>query len=103
MAERLMIDPLRLALGWGDWHVLAACDPDETDAVSSIVSAQDVAVHDIGHLAPASGVRLRTAQAEGPLMPLDSERFTASSWFSSGLEGYIANLREAPLITSQAS
>jgi thiamine-monophosphate kinase len=99
MAERLSTEPIRLALGWGDWHVVAACDPSRLREVTSVALAHGTQVRDIGTFDHRNGVRVRLGSQEGPLMPLDSERFTTGSWFSSGLESYVSALRNAPLMT----
>jgi thiamine monophosphate kinase len=97
MARRLDIDPLRLALGWGDWHIVAACSPSLVEAVVTVAARHGVAVHEIGTFTREPGVWLKHQGSIGPLIQLDSERFTSGSWFSSGLDGYISALREAPL------
>jgi thiamine-monophosphate kinase len=98
MAAKLGLEPLRLALGWGDWQILATCREEMVNRVKTIGREHDVAVFDIGCLTVGNGVRLSLGGTEGALMPLDSERFTAGSWFSAGLDGYIEKLRKAPLI-----
>jgi thiamine-monophosphate kinase len=103
MARTLEIDPLRLAMGWGDWQIVAACEPANVELVASLAAEHGVGLHDIGAFTVGVGVTLERLGSVGPLMRLDSERFVPSSWFSSGLDGYVRALREAPLFAESSS
>ena len=43
-------------------------------------------------------VNLRWRGQSGSLIKLDSQRFTADSWFTAGIESYITTLVEAPYL-----
>ena len=96
-AQKLGIDPLRLALGWGDWQLIGTCRPEQAAQIEQFAGVAGDGVHIVGEVVDGSGVRLREGTHEGPLMPLDSQRFMPDSWFSSGLDGYIEQLLNAPL------
>jgi thiamine-monophosphate kinase len=98
MAAKLKIDPLRLALGWGDWQVITCCAPEEFQPLAELAGSHELLACAIGELQPGAGVLLEHEDVIGPLMPLDSQRFTLDSWFTAGLEGYIEMLLHAPLL-----
>lgn len=101
VAGELEIDPFRFALGWGDWQLVATCQPGNIDAVLSVADGAGEPARVVGELVDGQGVYLREEAREGKLLELDSQRFLASSWFTSGLEGYIETLRRGPLIQSE--
>lgn len=98
IADELKIDPVRLALGWGDWHVIVACEPTLVGRLFELARANRVPACAIGALVDGQGVSLHHNGESGSLMPLDSQRFTRDSWFSAGLETYVTTLLTAPLI-----
>jgi thiamine-monophosphate kinase len=98
MADSLGVHPMRMALGWGDWQIVATARPDDVGAVTATAASSGIAVRQIGLLSPGDGVTLTVAGRHGRMMPLDSERFVIDSWFSSGLDGYIERLETAPLV-----
>lgn len=97
LAGQLGIDAVRLALGWGDWHLIATCRPSNTRRVAEVVAAVGDEVHVLGEVVEGAGVQLREGNEEGPLLPLDSQRFMPDSWFSAGLDGYIEAMLSHPL------
>jgi thiamine-monophosphate kinase len=94
VARRLGVTPHRLALGWGDWQLVLTVAPDDLGAISSAVSEiEGSAVYVVGRLAEGPPTVLQAQDGRiGELRPVDSERFTADSWFSAGIEIYIAQL-----------
>lgn len=98
MAAQLGTEPLRLALGWGDWQTIITCKPKDLKRVREIVAECEVSACAVGRLHEGSGVFLRFGDVEGPLMRLESERFTRDSWFTSGLDGYIETMLHSPLV-----
>jgi thiamine-monophosphate kinase len=97
-ANRLDIDPVRLALGFGDWQLVGTCDASMLGRLVDTCSSLDCPVAVIGEVLAGTGVTIRHEGSSGSLLPLDSERFTRTSWFSSGLDGYIEVLRNERLV-----
>ncbi len=97
-AAALGTEPARLALGWGDWQIIGCCSPNRRSELAGIARTHQTAVHILGTVTAGAGISGRFAGAEGPLMHLESERFTTGSWFSAGLDGYIEQLLYAPLL-----
>jgi len=97
-AASLETTPHRLALGWGDWQLIGSCEANEFPELERIAASKDVEVHVLGEVVEGSGVSARFAGKEGKLMPLESERFVAASWFSAGLAGYIEQMLQTPLL-----
>jgi thiamine-monophosphate kinase len=98
VASRLRIDPFRLALGWGDWQLVAACSPDRVSAVIEAANSVGESTTVVGTIEAGSGVWLAEGSKKGRLLPLDSQRFATDSWFSAGIAGYIQTMLEAPLL-----
>jgi thiamine-monophosphate kinase len=101
-AERLGIDPVRLVLGWGDWVLVGTVEHESFDHLVREIRAVGGSVLRIGRVtAKNKGVILaHYGGKSGSIMNLDSERFAADSWFTSGLEGYIRKLTGDPVISS---
>ncbi|HET8894682.1 MAG TPA: thiamine-phosphate kinase [Gaiellaceae bacterium] len=97
MAARLNIDPLRLALGWGDWQIIVACSPQDVAAIRSTCTQAETACNPIGVFTNGEGIQLTHGGNTGSMMRLDSQRFTSESWFSAGLDQYVESLTQAPL------
>jgi thiamine-monophosphate kinase len=95
IATQLALDPLRLALGWGDWQVVVAVDPARDSEVVAVADGRPLSR--IGSVGGEGGVRATLGGRERLISPLDSERFVPDSWFSAGLEGYVSALTEGPL------
>ena len=97
MARALDVDPLRLALGWGDWQLVATCGPHDLEVLSQIASRTRTELHRLGRVEDGVGVQLEVAGSRGHLLPLDSQRFAPDSWFSAGLDAYTDVLLHGPL------
>lgn len=97
-AKALGTTPHRLALGWGDWQLIASCDVDQLSRVERIAAEKKVEIHLLGRVVEGAGVTATFAGESGRLMPLESERFASTSWFSAGLDGYIEQMLQAPLL-----
>jgi thiamine-monophosphate kinase len=97
-ATALSVDPIRMALGWGDWQLIGCCAPENLGELREIARTRDAEVHLLGEATDGSGVIGRAHGWEAPLMRLESERFTTNSWFSAGLDGYVDQMLHAPLL-----
>ena len=99
VASMLNIQAERLALGWGDWQLVGTVRPTKATVIKDRLGELGTPVHIIGHLESGDGrVKLLMNGRRGDMIPLDSERFSAKSWFSSGIETYIDDLITAPLL-----
>jgi thiamine-monophosphate kinase len=98
VAEALGISPVRLALGWGDWQLVVTFRAGDRGGIEDACALHSSPFYEIGTVVEGSEVVLRDGEAAGPLMALDSQRFTPGSWFSAGLTAYISMMLEAPLI-----
>ncbi len=97
-AAALDIDPIRMALGWGDWQLIGCCAPKHLPELRKVAHTHETDVHVLGVATDGSGVIGRAQGQESPMMRLESERFTTNSWFSSGLDGYVDQMLRAPLL-----
>jgi thiamine-monophosphate kinase len=91
-AAALGVDPVRLALGWGDWNLVvsvAAEDATRLEVLAAGVGAPAIRVASV-HV--GAGVTVARGADEIPLRSPDSERFAADSWFTAGLDAYIEPL-----------
>lgn len=89
ISTELGVDPVRFALGWGDWQLIGAVSAGKLDEVGQICSRYGLGLFQIGAFHEEN--LLITLDQDGrvaPLMPLDSQRFAADSWFETGVETY---------------
>ncbi len=102
MAERLDIDPARLALGWGDWQLIGTCPPEHVADARRVAAVAKCEVHEIGRCEKGTGVLAAVGEALSPLLALDSQRFAPDSWFSAGIDAYVERMLHAPIAESHA-
>jgi thiamine-monophosphate kinase len=99
ISDLVKIDPLRLAIGWGDWQLVGTVPKDKYDQLVDKMSEINTPVYTIGKVMSGSGcVKLRYEQEFGEMSPIDSERFSKKSWFTKGIDAYISDLLNTPLI-----
>lgn len=99
VSEFMKIDPLRLAIGWGDWQLIGTVPEEKYNQLVNKMSEINTPVHTIGKVVPGSGsVKLLYEQEFGEMSPIDSERFSEKSWFTQGIDTYISDLLNTPLI-----
>jgi thiamine-monophosphate kinase len=97
-AESLAIEPHRLWLGWGDWNVVIAVPPEQSEEMMSLAAANNFRATEIGEFCEGDADVIVERQGKRlPAPRLESERFAKDSWFSSGIQGYIDLLRAIPL------
>lgn len=97
ICSTLGIDPVRLALGWGDWQLIASLDTAKLRELEDVGARHRVPTFVIGRVERGRGVVLEHHGKIGPMMPIDSQRFTRDSWFTAGIESYIDLMVEGPL------
>jgi thiamine-monophosphate kinase len=97
VAQSLGIDPVRLALGWGDWQLITAVSPNDLTAVEMVCSRLGLRSFAIGTFREGHGVVIDHDGGSGPLMPLDSQRFSIDSWFETGVDAYARFMLDSSL------
>jgi thiamine-monophosphate kinase len=97
ISSLLGMDPIRLAIGWGDWQLIGCVDPSRVAELRESGKQYGVPIAIIGKVSPGRGVILHHNGRIGEMAAIDSERFTTRSWFTSGLESYIDMLAKGPL------
>src|SRR5262249_430713 len=98
VAQELGIEPIRLALGWGDWQLIVAAAIHDVPDIEAICSQHDLRVFTIGSFCEGNGVSIDHNGRAGSLMPLDSQRFSPDSWFQAGIDSYADLMLEANLV-----
>ena len=98
VASLLGIEPVRFACGWGDWQLIGCIDPKREQQLYEIAESYKTPVYTIGTVEPGNGVLLEFNGKIGKMAPIDSQRFTDDSWFTSGIDPYINSLIKGPLI-----
>jgi thiamine-monophosphate kinase len=96
------VDPARLWLGWGDWNVIVAVEPNEAIHVAEIANGMGSCAIPIGtvHKSIAEPILLVQRGNKKQFAPrLESERFAVDSWFLEGISGYIDRLMAVELPT----
>lgn len=87
------VDQARLWLGWGDWNVIIAIPQNELENLRRTATDNDIPLFEIGRFAQGpAGLKLVHGGTLFQAPRLESERFSADSWFSEGIEGYISRL-----------
>ena len=100
VSEFVGVDPIRLAIGWGDWQLIGTVPKAKHDQLVKRMSDIHTPVHTIGKVVPGSGlVKLLYGQDFGEMSPIDSERFSRRSWFTQGIDTYIDDLLNTPLVS----
>jgi thiamine-monophosphate kinase len=88
-SSMLGLDPIRLALGWGDWNLVGCIDSSKRDELINLGRRFRVPVYIIGEVKSGRGVFIEYKGVTGEMAPIDSQRFTRDSWFTTGLQQYI--------------
>ncbi|HEY1857034.1 thiamine-phosphate kinase [Acidocella sp.] len=94
--------PERFWMGWGDWTVVAAVEPDRIEAILTLLNRLGTPATVIGEFVECrKGVFLSSGSSEVPLERLESERFAVDSWFDKGIDEYRRLLNTFPLPSNQ--
>ena len=96
VARALSINPLRLALGFGNMELVAAIDPSRSREAVEVASSLGVHATQIGTVIETPEILLGRGKRE-KLANFDNERFTQTSQFTAGLAGYKKHLLTAAL------
>jgi thiamine-monophosphate kinase len=92
VSEALNVDPVRLAMGWGDWHLVVCLPKKQLAIAQDEVSYSNEELTVVGTVESGGGIRLEWGGGFGRLTAPDSERFTRGSWFTAGIESYVEQL-----------
>ncbi len=103
VARQLGVQPIRLALGWGDWQLVGSASAQNVSIIEDICSQAGLHFSVIGRVTTGAGVHIFDDEKTGPLMALDSQRFAEDSWFETGIETYAAAMLNNSLIGNQSS
>ncbi len=100
ISKLLNIEPTRLALGWGDWQLVGTVPENKYNILNDKMSNMNTPVHIVGKVISGSGeVKIRHGKVLSQMTPIDSERFSKRSWFTRGIDAYIDDLLNTPLIS----
>lgn len=97
VSSSLGVDPVRLALGWGDWQLVGCLHPSREKELKEVGEQYGVPVNIVGRVSAGQAVFFHHKGRVAEMAPIDSERFTIRSWFTAGLESYIDMLISGPL------
>jgi len=104
VAAREKLDPLSLALSWGDWQLVFTASPENADELVRSINELGSPCHRVGKVSVSREGRLLLTSGDlgtaRPIRSFGSERFTASSYFTHGLESYVELLRLGPFLDS---
>jgi thiamine-monophosphate kinase len=89
------IDPLRLAIGWGDWNLLFTVPPKHVGHLTDGLRATGTATHLVGQVVSGSTVTLALQGRVGRMGPFESERLRSDSF--PGIDRYLDTLLHCPL------
>jgi thiamine-monophosphate kinase len=94
-AGDLGVEPIRLALGWGDWLLVCGCSSAHTSELIDQLGCQGIVAQKIGDVRSGCGVTLTHGGSTARMAPgLDSERLTKRD---PGIEAYVDDLLRMPL------
>lgn len=88
-ASILGVDPARLTLGWGDWNLVVSVAAADAARVQELAAEVGTPLTRVASVHAGTGVTVARGATEIPLGAPDSERFSAGSWFTAGLDAYI--------------
>jgi thiamine-monophosphate kinase len=83
IADELHIDPVRFAMGWGDWQLLCTVDESDVAELAQLGAQAGVSITRIGRVSGGGAILSTRGKQRGLLDELDSQRFTSTSDFNS--------------------
>gem|GEM_PF-5614710 len=88
-AHRLSVDPVRLALGFGNLELVCACSPSDELKLRQLAKRNGVNLSPLGLVIEGDSILEVAADGERKELPnYDNERFTRDSQFTGGLDAY---------------
>jgi thiamine-monophosphate kinase len=98
VAEQLKIQPIRLALAWGNWELVCTVPAAAVDAAVRLGEVHGFPLKVIGEMIEGSGCVRMSSSPEQTMTNFASERFSNTSYFTHGIQSYADWLLNAPLI-----
>jgi len=99
ISKMIKVDPIRLAVGWGDWQLIGTVSEAKYKELVEAMLKINTPVYVIGRVEQGSGdVKLNYQQKTGLMTPIESERFSKKSWFTQGIDTYIEELLNINLL-----
>ena len=97
-SRTLNVDPVRLALGFGNLELVCAADPRHEARLRQIAKRNGVHFTRLGTVTSESGLSVESSSGTGELNNFDNERFSVGSQFTGGLAAYRERLLLADLV-----
>ena len=76
ISDNTGIEPIRFALGWGDWQLIGCCAQQNLDELQKLASEYRENVTVIGEVKQGQNVVLSYQGKIDKMFPIDSQRFT---------------------------
>lgn len=100
IAKAIQIDARKLMLSWGNWELVCTIRNEAVGKISQLMESLGTRFSIIGETRAGNGqVWLEDENQIGLIANLASERFSATSTFTHGLETYVNFLRAEPLVS----
>ncbi|MCE5197370.1 MAG: thiamine-phosphate kinase [Armatimonadota bacterium] len=100
VAKSAMIDPRKLMLAWGSWELVCTIRPDALSTLQKLMLPFGTTISAIGEVQHGTGkVWFEENEQTRELTNFASERFSATSMFTYGLDAYMEWFLSEPLTT----
>lgn len=100
VAELAGIDARKLMLSWGGWELVCTVNKEAVKEIDHLMESLGTTFSVIGEVREGTGqVWVKEKKQVGLIANLASERFSATSTFTHGLDSYLNLLRSEPLIS----
>ena len=97
VAERLKIEPIRLALAWGNWELVCTVPKGAADTAVRLSRVHEFPLKVVGEMTSGSGFVRISSNLRQTVTSFASERFSNTSYFTHGIRSYVDWLLNAPL------
>lgn len=97
-SRTLNVDPVRLALGFGNLELVCAADPRHEPRLRQIAQRSRVQFTRLGAVTDEAVLRVELSSGDRELNNFDNERFSSASQFTGGLAAYRERLLLADLV-----
>lgn len=97
VAEQLDIEPIRLALAWGNWELVCTVPAAAVDEAVRLSKVHEFPLKVVGEMIEGSGRVRMSSNLRQTMTTFASERFSGTSYFTYGIQSYVDWLVNAPL------